>query len=698
MSKTPVSELLDAELPRFTYGADYNPEQWDPETWLEDARLMQQAGVNLVAVNIFGWAQLEPLPGEYDFRRLDQVVEILHEHGIGINLGTGTSSPPPWLTAEHPDALPMTADGTRRAFGGRQAYCPSSPVFREHSLALVEQVAARYGRHPAVKLWHVSNELGCHNAHCYCPVSASAFRAWLEQRYGTLDALNEAWGTAFWSQRYAAWEHIQTPMLTLSTGNPAQAVDYLRFSSDEILDQYRAEAAVLRRHSAAPVTTNFMVTAHIRALDYWGWAAEMDVIANDHYLDHRLAQPTAELSFAADVTRGLAGGEPWMLMEQATSAVNWQPHNIAKTPGEMLRNTLTHVARGADGISFFQWRASVQGSERFHSAMLPHAGTDSAVWQSVVELGRTLERLREVAGTRVVADVALVFGWEPWWITDLDSHPTTELRYLEQVHRAYNALRASGVTVDIVAPGAELDGYRMVVVAALHSVTDEQAATVSDFVAAGGHAVITFFSGITDGVDRVRTGGYPGAFRELLGVLTEEFFPLHPGETVALDDGATATIWTERLHARGAEVVASYLDGPLPGTPAVTRNAFGAGAAWYLATNLDEVSLARTLARAAADAGVALDPALAGSELEVVVRQGSGRSYLFVINHGDTDALHPATGTELIEGGDIAGTLVVPAGAVRVVRLSAQAPARPTAESTPDAIRESDREEVRELR
>ncbi|GAA2235732.1 beta-galactosidase [Herbiconiux moechotypicola] len=689
MPRTPVSRLLDADAPRITFGADYNPEQWTPETWADDVRLMREARVNLVAINIFGWAQLEPLPGQYDFSRLDAVIELLHENGIAVDLGTGTASPPPWLTAEHPEALPVTADGTRRAFGGRQGFCPSSPVYREHALALVEQVARRYGTHPAVKLWHVSNEIGCHNAHCYCEVSAAAFRRWLEKRYGTLDALNEAWGTAFWSQRYAAWEHIQTPALTLATGNPAQAIDFRRFSSAELLEHYVAERDLIRTHSSVPVTTNFMVTAHIQALDYWTWAPEMDLVANDHYLDHRLPHPTAELAFAADATRGLAQGEPYLLMEQASSAVNWQPRNIAKGPGEMLRNTLTHVARGADGISFFQWRASVQGSERFHSAMLPHGGTDTRVWRDVVDLGGMLERLAEVTGTRVVAEVALVFGWEAWWITDLDSHPTAELRYLEQVHRAYEALRASGVTVDVVAPGAPLDDYRLVVVPALHSVSDTVAERLERFVAEGGHAVITFFSGVTDEVDRVRTGGYPGAFRELLGVSTEEFFPLHAGETVRLDDGSTADIWTERLHPRGAEVLASYLDGPLPGTPAVTRNAFGDGTAWYLATNLDSAALTRTLREATARAGVALNPALFDTELEVVRRSGPQGDYLFVINHGATDARHAARGYDLIEQAEVDGVLEIAAGGVRVVRLEPEAAHTSASAPRPDETNET---------
>jgi beta-galactosidase len=343
-------------------GCDYNPEQWSPEVWEEDVRLMRDAGVTIVAINIFGWALIEPSPGVYDFTGLDAVIDLLHANGIAVNLGTGTASPPPWLTARNPEILPMVSDGTLRWPGGRQAWCPSSPVFREHALALVARVAERYGAHPALRLWHVSNELGCHNALCYCDVSAASFRVWLEARYGTVPALNAAWGTSFWSQRYSDWSEILPPRATLSTTNPTQELDFDRFSSDEVLGYYLDELRVLREHSAAPVTTNFMVTAHIRTQDYWAWAPHMDVIANDHYLDHRLPKPQTELSFAADLTRGLAGGAPWILMEQAAGAVNWQPRNIAKAPGEMIRNSLTHLARGADGICFFQWRACCCGS------------------------------------------------------------------------------------------------------------------------------------------------------------------------------------------------------------------------------------------------------------------------------------------------------------------------------------------------
>ncbi|MEV6301456.1 beta-galactosidase [Actinoplanes sp. NPDC051861] len=658
-------------LPGISLGCDYNPEQWSPDVWREDVALMRRAGVDLVAVNIFGWSNLEPSPGVYHFDDLDEVIELLHANGIRVNLGTGTSSPPPWLSTLYPEILPVTDDGTVRFPGGRQAYCPSSPVFRDRALDLVARVARRYGNHPAVALWHVSNELGCHNALCYCDASADAFRTWLRGRYRKIETLNEAWGTSFWSQRYGDWSEIHPPRLALSIRNPAQIVDFHRFSSDELLGYYRAEAQMLRRHSEKPVTTNFMVTAHIRNLDYWTWAPEMDVVANDHYLDHRLGDPVAELSFAADLTRGLAGGAPWMLMEQSAGAVNWQPHNLTKAPGEMLRNSLTHVARGADSICFFQWRASAQGAEKFHSALLPHAGTDTVAWREVLRLSETLDRIQEVAGTEVVADVALLFSWESWWSAEGEARPSQAVKYLDQVHAAHRALRELGVTCDVVSPDADLSGYRLVVVPCLYMVSDPAAERIAEYVRDGGNLLVTFFSGIVDERDRIRLGGYPGAFRDVLGVLAEEFAPLLPGQEVTLSNGATGTLWTERLRTTTATTVASYTDGPLPGVPAITHNRHGAGNAWYIATNLNEIGL-RNAAKAAIQQAKVTPAGPESNDVEVVRRRKDHHSYLFVINHGSQPVEINTTGCDLVTGEPVDGLLRVEGGGVGVVREEAK--------------------------
>lgn len=652
------------------FGCDYNPEQWTPEVWDEDIALMREIGVDLVAINIFGWAHIEPRAGEYDFSHLDDIIARLHAGGIRINLGTGTASPPAWLTTAHPEILPMVEDGTRRYPGGRQAFCPSSTIFRTAALELVEQVARRYGNHPAVELWHVSNELGCHNALCYCDESAAAFRLWLRERYRDIDALNAAWGTSFWSQTYREWDEILPPRATLSLRNPGQTLDFHRFSSDQLLGHYRAEAEVIRPLSPRPITTNFMVTSHIKNLDYWSWADDMDIVANDHYLDHRLADPTSELAFNADLTRGLAQGAPWLLMEHSTGAVNWQPLNLPKGDGELLRNALTHVARGADGICFFQWRASVQGSEKFHSAMLPHAGTDTAVWREVSELGATLGRVSEAAGSRVEAHAAIIFSWESWWATDTEARPSQSIGYLDQVHAAYKALHDLGVTVDVVRPGDDLDGYRLVVVPGLHLVRTQDAAVITEWIAGGGNALVTFYSGTVDERDRIFTGGYTGPFRDALGVHIEEFAPVAAGSVVHLSDGSNARLWSERGRATTAEVVASFAGGTADGSPAITRNSWGNGTAWYLATLPDAVAYRDLMARIIAEAGLTPPASVIGDlrALEIVRRRSADRSYLFIVNHGAAAVSVEATGLDLVTEAAVSRHVVVPPGAVRIIR------------------------------
>jgi len=368
------------------WGGDYNPEQWPEHVWTQDVELMKRSGVNLVSVGIFAWARLEVADNRFDFGWLDQVLDQLHEGGIRVCLANATASPPPWLTAANPDMLPVRADGVRLSHGSRQEYCPTSPVYRDRAIALTEKIALRYGEHPALAAWHVNNEYGCHVSRCYCDRCAEVFRDWLRARYD-LDGLNRAWGTDFWSQHYSAWEQVLPPRVTPTYQNPSQVLDFARFCSDALLDLFCAERDVLSDVTPdVPVTTNFMVGWTFKALNYWHWAAEVDFVANDHYT--RAADPErhVELALSADLVRGLSRGAPWLLMEHSTSAVNWQPRNFAKLGGELRRNSFSHLARGADGTLFFQWRQSAAGAERFHSAMLPHGGTLTRKWQEVAQL------------------------------------------------------------------------------------------------------------------------------------------------------------------------------------------------------------------------------------------------------------------------------------------------------------------------
>ncbi|MGK9219228.1 MULTISPECIES: beta-galactosidase [unclassified Microbacterium] len=655
-------------LPGIAFGGDYNPEQWPRETWQEDVRLMREAGVNLVSVGIFSWALLETAEGEFDFAWLDEVIDLLHANGIAVDLGTPTASPPAWFFAAHPDARVVTRDGTVMGFGSRGMASHSSPAYREAIVRIASALADRYGDHPAVVLWHVHNEYGVPVGEDYSEHSVRAFRGWLRERYGSLDALNAAWGTAFWGQHYTAWEHIGAPAAAPSVVNPAQRLDFQRFTDHQLRACFVAERDAIRARAPQPITTNFMANQSWTT-DLWAWARDVDVVSDDHYLWAADEDAHIGLSIAADLSRSVGGGKPWILMEHSTSAVNWQPRNIAKRPGEMARNSLTHVARGSDAVLFFQWRAGRSGAEKFHSAMLPHAGTDSRVWREVVALGEVLSRLDAVVGSRVEADVAVLWDFESFWAQDLEWRPTEDLSHQERVRAFYERLWRDGVTVDFALPDHDLSRYRLVVAPAQYLLTAADAANLTRYVEGGGTLVVSYFSAVVDENDAVHPGGFLAPLRDALGVDVEEHLPLREGAAAAVEwsDGALlgADHWQESLRLHGADVVGAYAEGPAAGGAAITRHRHGAGTGWYISTRLDPEGLRAVLSDVYADAGVV--PSSTPDGLEVVRRRADDRTFLFAINHRDDDVTIDAVGRELLTGATASGSLVVPAGGVAVI-------------------------------
>ncbi|MFG2652484.1 beta-galactosidase [Streptomyces sp. NPDC048436] len=664
-TRPPAADALTDRLGGLAFGGDYNPEQWTEEVWKQDDELMRTARVNLATVGVFSWALLEPEEGRYDFAWLDAHLERLHANGVAVDLATPTASPPPWFSLAHPDALPVQMDGTRFTHGSRDTYCLAAPAYRAAARRVAGALAERYGDHPALALWHVHNEYA---SVCWCDHTAAAFRLWLQARHGSLDALNESWGTAFWSQRYHSWEEIQPPRATQWHKNPGQALDFRRFWSDEALAAFREQRDAIRAASDRPVTTNLMLPGY-QTLDLWAFGREVDVVSIDHYPSAPGLDAAADTAFGADRARSFAGGAPWLLMEQGTNTVYAGDRTLGKEPGDILRHSLGHIARGSEGALFFQWRQSRAGAEQWHSAMVPHAGPDSRIFREVTGTGEAVARLGELAGSTVHADVAVLHDSDAWWAMDSDGLPSAELDYLGTLRRAHRALWDAGVTVDFAHPEQELDRYRLVVAPALFLLSDAAAANLRRYVEGGGTLLVQYACAYADDRMQARLGGYPAQpLREALGIRVEEYRPLGHGELIQLSEGSRATVWSELLHTEGAETLATYTHGMLDAGPALTRHRFGGGQGWYLSTRLEDADYSALVRQLLDAAGVT--PGLPGlpTGVEAVTRHApDGRSWQFLINHG-TDAVRlPSPAHDLLTG-TVAHEL--PAGGCAVLRGS----------------------------
>ena len=453
---------LEGRKARIWYGGDYNPDQWPEEVWDEDMRLMVKAGVNLVSVGIFSWARIEPRDGVYDFGWLDRVIDKLGRAGIAVDLASATASPPMWLTQAHPEVLWKDYRGDVCQPGARQHWRPTSPVFRGYALRLCRAMAVHYKDNPYVVAWHVGNEYGCHNRFDYSEDAERAFREWCEARYGTIGKVNDAWGTAFWSQRMNDFSEIVPPRF-IGDGNfmnPGKLLDFKRFSSDALKAFYIAERDALAEITPGrPLTTNFMVSTDQCCMDYAAWAEEVNFVSNDHYF-HEGESHLDELACSDALMDSLALGKPWYVMEHSTSAVQWKPLNTRKRKGETVRDSLAHVAMGADAINFFQWRASAFGAEAFHSAMVPHAGEDTKLFRQVCELGASLHTLADagVQGTELAhSDTAILFSAESEWATRSQTLPSMKLNHWHDVRDWYRAFLDAGARAPHV-PRADAGG------------------------------------------------------------------------------------------------------------------------------------------------------------------------------------------------------------------------------------------------
>jgi len=664
------------------YGGDYNPEQWPESVWPEDMKLMRDAGVNLVTLGVFSWSRLQPTEKRYDFAWLDRAMDLLGANGIFVDLATATASPPPWLSHAYPDVLAIDANGAAWHPGSRQHYSPCSPSYRRFAAALVGRIAERYRKHPALAAWHINNEYGNHVAECHGPHATAAFRRWLRRRYGTLAALNEAWGTAFWSQTYGAWDEILTPRRTPTFANPTQQLDYKRFMSDAVLELFTLERDLVRAAAPdVPVTTNYM--GFHKPMNYQRWSRGLDFVSWDSYPDPTPGAGGAVANAAThDLTRSLKKDRPFLLMEQSISSVTWRTINAPKPAGLMRLWSWQALARGSDGVMFFQWRASTAGAEKFLGGMVPHApAARSRTYAEVKALGGELRKLAPIAGSRVRAEVAIAFDWEAWWAVELDSKPAP-IAYAAWAQEIHAHFFARNIAVDFVHPAEPLDDYRVVIAPALYLLGEAGAANLTRFVDRGGQLLATYFSGIVDENEHALVGGYPARLREVLGLWVEEWLPLGPEERRTVRFGgrggrkAVVRDWCEVVHPERAEVLARYVDGAAAGEAAITRQRFGAGAAYYLSTRPEAPALGALLDEVCAAGGVA--PLLtAPAGVELAVRENGGRRFMFLLNHNERRVRVPLrglAGRDLVTAARVTSTIeLAPLGA-RAIELSPAGP------------------------
>ena len=654
---------LAGQQERIWYGGDYNPDQWPEEVWDDDVRLMKKAGVNLVSVGIFSWAKIETSEGVYDFDWLDRIIDKLGEAGIAVDLASATASPPMWLTQAHPEVLWKDYRGDVCQPGARQHWRPTSPVFREYALKLCRAMAEHYKGNPYVVAWHVSNEYGCHNRFDYSEDAEHAFQQWCEERYGTIDAVNDAWGTAFWAQRMNDFSEIVPPRF-IGDGNfmnPGKLLDFKRFSSDALKAFYIAERDTLAEITPdLPLTTNFMVSASGSVLDYDDWGDEVDFVSNDHYFIPGEAH-LDELAFSASLVDGIARKDPWFLMEHSTSAVNWREINYRKEPGQLVRDSLAHVAMGADAVCYFQWRQSKAGAEKFHSAMVPHAGEDSAVFRDVCELGADLNKLSDegILGSRLAKSrVAVVFDYESEWATEHTATPTQHVHHVDEPLAWFRALADQGVTADVVPVRGAWDDYEMVVLPSVYLLSEETTRRVRDYVVGGGRLVVTYYTGISDEKDHVWLGGYPGSIRDVVGVRVEEFMPMGDDFTgvpdrLELSNGAVAHDIADVIGSVDgtATVLETFKDDPwtgMDGAPAIVAHTFGEGRSMYVGARLGRDGIALSLPEILDSLGMAEAGGNDGRVLHVEREGADGSRFVFSFNRTHETVRVPVEGEVVV--------------------------------------------------
>lgn len=626
-------------MPVLLHGGDYNPEQWIREKdmiWPIDMKMGVKAGINTLSVGIFSWAMLEPREGEYHFEWLDEVMDMLAANGMKAVLATPSGARPAWMAEKYEEVRRVNGNRERELFRDRHNHCLTSPVYREKVRQINTKLAERYKDHPALGLWHISNEYG---GECHCPLCQAKFRQWLKNRYGDIDTLNDSWWNTFWSHRYSSFEQIESPSPRGENGH-GLTLAWKRFTTDQFCDFYDWEIEPLKRITPdIPCTTNLMHT--YTGINYFKLGEHLDVSSWDNYPmwtgDERDVAVCMDASFRHDLMRGVCGRKPYMMMESSPSAVNWQQVNRLRKPGLLELQGLQAIAHGSDTVQYFQFRKGRGSSEKFHGAVISHDNSEeNRVYKEVCKVGQALKELKAVVGAGTENRIAVVYDWENRWMLDLAQFGNNlDKGYEEIVRRHHNAFLQAGYGVDVVDESREIADYKVVCGPMTYMLRPGFAEKVKAFVAAGGTYIATHCSGWVNEEDLCYMNGFPGPLKEVFGVWDEE--------TDALDEtqqnhftwnGKRYEVkkWAALVHPQGAKVLAEYEENFYKGYPALTVNEYGKGKCYYMAGCAGEDFLREFYKYVTAEAGLAPIVENLTEGLVCTERVGVNGRFVFVMN------------------------------------------------------------------
>ena len=651
----------------YYFGADYYPEHWPEERWPEDARLMKEARFNIVRLAEFAWSKMEPSEGKFDFDWLDRAIEILSTQGIKVVLGTPTASPPPWLMAKQEDLFLVEQNGVRQSYGLRREYCPNHPLYRQHTEHIVNSMAKHFKANPAVIGWQIDNEFG---DRCFCSICRAEFHKWLQKRYDTLEKVNKAWGTIFWSHIYTDWSQIPLPLTTARSHNPGLALDYRRFMSDTYRDYQKLQIDIIRQRCPGQFITHNMMGFGYNQLDYYDNSIDLDFVSWDNYMRMQWGMQVevdpAKAALSHDTMRGLKKQNFWV-MEQQSGGGGWEYVAVPPKPGELRLWTYQSIAHGADAIVYFRWRTARTGTEQYWQGILEHHGIPGRRYAEVSQVGEELQKISEiVTGSWIKPQVAIMQSYNTRFAFQVQPN-NPRFGYEKHIQDIYRGFYYHNIPVDIVSEKDPLIGYKVVIVPAMYILTEQTAKNLEIFAANSGIVVFTPRTGVKDESNTVVNLKLPGLVAKMCGIEIEEYvsMPVDQDNRVQfglpeLEDEFPASVWADVIEPKGAEVIAWHTQDFYAGKPAATMHSYKKGKVIYLGMMGDSAyytAIARWISELAG-----VEPLLeTPSGVEVTERWQGEKRLLFVLNHNSTpqDFSLESPCFELLSGKNVFGHISI---------------------------------------